>query len=584
MAEKRIPSFDGTPEKLQTYREDVLQYLMAVEMHKRYLVGPRLVQELSGIAKVLVRTKTLKDPQWLSHARGAYELLRFLEDNLERPGLQDANSHVTSFFYNLERRKGESMTSWVARHSEKLWEASKSIQRVQREQGLCGKGIQEPRNPNWQQWQQGTWEVSSQQTGSGPFRDDGRLEEDSEDPESSAAWQGWRRASWTWSGSGEGWSWSSPEYEPPQEWGYSDEPFIPEFLAGFLLLHRSGLDPAEKSNILATIKWQFTTQAVARALREQWSDSDLAKRDRSKTGNALLEESEWEDDEALMSEMTESELALLGEEEQEAYRCEQKVAEEALEAIHAQKATLREARWKQRQIKLGRKFFPPKPFQRSSSSSQGNRSDGCFKCGGPHKQRDCPQIRKPKEALVNEEAAEIAFTTYEENPSAESALFGSCEKGDSNLGRFGIIDSGATASLGSVDAMEAWREANVAESGASQMTIDPTRRPVFKFGNGQRKECMSTVSVGIGAGDKKGSFEVHVHDTPNQPVLVSRKALRSLGAIVDFANNTAIYTKVDPYVTVDLNEASNGHLLMPLTGNLLEGGRRRSTPLTSLAE
>ena len=86
-----IPSFDGTPEKLQTYREDVLQYLMAVEMHKRYLVGPRLVQELSGIAKVLVRTKTLKDPQWLSHARGAYELLRFLEENLERPGLQDAN-------------------------------------------------------------------------------------------------------------------------------------------------------------------------------------------------------------------------------------------------------------------------------------------------------------------------------------------------------------------------------------------------------------------------------------------------------------------------------------------------------------
>ena len=121
----------------------------------------------------------------------------------------------------------------------------------------------------------------------------------------------------------------------------------------------------------------FTTQAVARALRGQWSDADLAKRDRSKTASALLAESDGEqNEEGLMSEITEAELALLGEEEQEAYWSEQKVAEEALEAIKAQKATLREARWKQRQLRLGRNFFPPKPFQKSRTSSQGNRDDG----------------------------------------------------------------------------------------------------------------------------------------------------------------------------------------------------------------
>ena len=31
---------------------------------------------------------------------------------------------------------------------------------------------------------------------------------------------------------------------------------------------------------MASIKGQLTTQAVARALREQWSDGDVAKRDR----------------------------------------------------------------------------------------------------------------------------------------------------------------------------------------------------------------------------------------------------------------------------------------------------------------
>ena len=47
----------------------------------------------------------------------------------------------------------------------------------------------------------------------------------------------------------------------------SEEIFIAEFLAGFLLLHRSGLDPSEKSNILGSIKGQFNTNTAGKALR-----------------------------------------------------------------------------------------------------------------------------------------------------------------------------------------------------------------------------------------------------------------------------------------------------------------------------
>ena len=124
--------------------------------------------------------------------------------------------------------------------------------------------------------------------------------------------------------------------------------------------------------------------------------------------------------------------------------------------------------------------------------------------------------------------------------------------------------------------MEAWREANLAESGKGKMVVDPSRCPTFKFGNGQKKVCLSTVQVGIDVGDKKGNFEVHVHDSPGQPILVSRRALKSLGAIV--------YTNVDPHTVVPLKEANNGHLLMPLVGNLLEGGTKRATPIFHLAE
>ena len=129
--------------------------------------------------------------------------------------------------------------------------------------------------------------------------------------------------------------------------------------------------------------------------------------------------------------------------------------------------------------------------------------------------------------MTHEEEAEIAFTvTPDQTTQEESAQFGNTQEGNFNLGAYGILDSGATASLGSVDAMEAWREANLAESGKGKMVVDPSRCPTFKFGNGQKKVCLSTVQVGIDVGDKKGNFEVHVHDSPGQPILVSRRAER----------------------------------------------------------
>ena len=109
----------------------------------------------------------------------------------------------------------------------------------------------------------------------------------------------------------------------------------------------------------------------------------------------------------------------------------------------------------------------------------------------------------------------------------------------------GVIDSGATASLGSVDAMEHIMKHNLSEKGTSRMEVDFDKKPVFKFGNGARKECLSTVQMSVDAGAKKGAMEVHIHDAPQQPVLVSRKALASLGATIDFASNKVIYSKVE---------------------------------------
>ena len=77
----------------------------------------------------------------------------------------------------------------------------------------------------------------------------------------------------------------------------------------------------------------------------------------------------------------------------------------------------------------------------------------------------------------------------------------------------GIIDSGATASLGSAEALEMVMQDNLKVHGDSRMSIDTTRRPVFRFGNGQKRECISAVDMKIGAGDKQGSMTIHAGPT-----------------------------------------------------------------------
>ena len=387
-----VPIFDGSPEGLPAFREEALQYLMTFEHHKRYLAAPRLVKELQGVAKTSVRRMTTKNPEWVAHPRGVYQLLQHLEELVARPSLVDASRYVMKFFYGMSRRRGESMTSWISRHSEAMWEASQALRRAEREYGQRQDG------PSTRH----TSEVGSMSGSvgrrSGPFRDDGRLAEDEEEDEQEDG-RGWQE--WGWYGRDQGWhgrwsdggwkSWGT-SYEPPAEWDTSTESFLPDFLVGFLLLHRSSLDPNERTNILASIRGKFDPEAVARALREQWTDADLAKRDKAKMHSVyMVDEEEDEFMEALAVEDWSEGLESMDGETQEAYAAAEERAQEALEALKQAKTTLKEARWSQKQMKLGRRFFPSKPFPKGSGKGSDKGGIKCFRCGGNHKIADCPQ-------------------------------------------------------------------------------------------------------------------------------------------------------------------------------------------------
>ena len=379
------------------------------------------------------------------------------------------------------------MTSWCTRHSECLWEASQALRKVQKEYDKT--------TTTWKP----SWEPSDIDRGShrgseqGPFRDDGRLDENEEGADGD--WWGHQWKAWSEWSTG---TWHSKEYDPPESWDVSSDIFIPEFLAGFLLLHRSGLDANERANILAAIRGEFSTKYGRRCFRVEHLDA--ASR--------------------------------------EAYFTEEDKVQEALAAIRTQKTTLREARWKQKQLKLGRGYFPPKPFQKTNEASGSTTRGPCFRCGGPHRIAECPKKGTSQQAKVaHEEAAEIAFVAGV-HEFEEAGLFGQ-EHTALTLesvvdSRMGVVDSGATASLAFIDALEKVRMANLQNYGEALMEVDVNKKPVFRFGNGAKSECLSTVTMGLGAGEHRGRFEVHVHEAPGQPVLISKKALKALGAVLDF--------------------------------------------------
>ena len=92
------------------------------------------------------------------------------------------------------------------------------------------------------------------------FDDNGRLHEDDDEDAHDAGgesrpWRDGKGASqWSWRQSDwRDWnwdSWKSEEYMPPPSWGTEVKDFLPDYLVGFLLLHRSGLDAHERANIL----------------------------------------------------------------------------------------------------------------------------------------------------------------------------------------------------------------------------------------------------------------------------------------------------------------------------------------------
>ncbi|CAE7205299.1 unnamed protein product [Symbiodinium sp. CCMP2592] len=597
------PSWDGAADSFQSYCEAALLYEQTTPYHKRYLVGPKLQSELQGAARRLIVGQA---PDWISYNGGVQVLLDHLRRCLGKPQVPELTELLSRYFKNSRRKPGECMGDYITRKCELYVRAQQSMHRLRPHHD----SVPVPTGDPWDSWGRSGRRLSQD---SNMTSDWGTEAEDNQSAQASEAttpaaptgaaaadqnqpgnaepeWQwggwhsGWQSRNWGWQGSyTRSWDWHSSAYQTPKT-GVLPQ-LVPEFVQAWMLLQDAGLDPQEKNTVMIATQGQMTLQRVAQELRNQFSDIDLKKRDGTKRHQGFMGDhygdGDSEDEAApeasfiAEDELNTEGLALWAEAEEE--------VQGALAVLHQARRTLRGARDRQRQVKQSRQYFRSGPPANKASNS-GTEKISCLKCGSVgHRTYQCTAPAKPKEnrtemapfiCFADEGCSELALHAQQKmSPrpitTSEAVMMGK-----------GVVDCGATKSLGSVLALE--RIMALSKNGVSEVDVD--NRPTFGFGNSTEDQCVSTLNLRLSAGGRPGLLRIHALDRGTAPVLVSVDALRSLKAIIDFSDDSIVLRGIDATKVMVLERSSTGHLLLPLTGDILEGAVSTHRPVPGLRE
>ena len=119
----------------------------------------------------------------------------------------------------------------------------------------------------------------------------------------------------------------------------------------------------------------------------------------------------------------------------------------------------------------------------------------CLRCGKiGHRASNCPDKAGggPRES----EAAPFVCYAELEKEGPETAWTSQLSTSAAVQAGLGVLDGGATRTLGSVQALESLMLANQKKHGTAGVpAVDTTERPTFGFGNLEEARCISTAQV-----------------------------------------------------------------------------------------
>lgn len=588
-----VPQWSGDSSQFQEYEELCLQWEQSIQYQKRYLAGPKLVAELSGTARKFVVGKR---PNWVSFNGGVEHLMNHLRQHLGRPQIPELSEYLNKYFRYSRRQKYESMNSYIVRKTEVYARARQALARVM-------DSFEAKKHGDWwrssRTWWCGSWHGSSRRSQASWWEEDASAWHDARDEQDET---GEAQASTEEAAPTSDWGTARPyDDDEDEDWTNSFTELLPDFLQGWYLLADAGLTSYEKNLIQTAVAGDFSLMRIAQELRSQWTEEDLHKRDQNQKQSGFWQDEVSDGDaeetpltsaSALISEgMSEEGLALVTEAEVE--------AEQAMALIQQGKRTLKEARAKQHQIKMSRQYYKVKDTTAKSSfggsSTMKKQGISCFRCGGNHKVADCPDRQAPRGGDSANKTEEAPFVCYSESHAGEESFQAlTCLEEDQQVkmttaeavdAGYGIIDGGATRTLGSTYALEAIANENYKKrQHGGVLEVDTTNTPKFGFGNSSTDRCVSTAKMRILADSKPGVLQVHALDKGKGPVLLSIATLRALKAIIDFDSDLIVFRALDDMKMIQATQSQAGHQLLPLTEDLYSNAVTCTKRVPSLRE
>ena len=600
-----VPIWDGEAGTFNDFEEACLMYEQSVAKEKRYLCGPKIVAELTGAARRLV---TGKGPTWISYNGGVQELLRHLRACLGKPQISELSEFLNKYFKHSRRRPQETINDYVTRKCEVYLRAQQALRRVAPHHaaprpGLTARTSSDNREPWWTGSRRSSidstdynlTEARSDIQSAAPTAATNEVQDDDEGQarEEASSWtQGtgaWDRySSWQSWGSGgyDSWWYSSPSW-----WSNSGQDTVPEvampellpdYVQGWYLLNDAGLTTQERNVVQTALQGDFSLQKVAQELRNQWSGSELLKRESGHRQSGYFgyyHNDEFEAEENEEPDYTDV-YEQLDEEGRAEWDAQEGEVQGAMAAMHQAKRTLRDARARQHEVRLSRQYYKTnnKGAGRGRGQSTGAKDDSnmtCLRCGKVgHRVANCPHPPAASAQATTTPEATSSFICFQDCATniIDAYAMGVLTTTDAVRQGKAVVDGGATRTLASIEAMEAIMQINQGKRGKTGLaTLDMLERPVFGFGNSSENQCASTAHLQIQANNQPGKLKVHCLDHGSGPLLLSVETLRNLGAIVDFSSDLICFRALDPTRLIRAERSATGHQLLDMTEDWYRG-------------
>ena len=168
-----------------------------------------------------------------------------------------------------------------------------------------------------------------------------------------------------------------------------------------------------------------------------------------------------------------------------------------------------------------------------------------------------------------EDAEECGLLAFSIVPSSHVLM---TEVSRPELEGFGVIDSGATETVGGLDAREHVYRRRTEKMGHTNHVHVIIQN--FPFWERATKPSESYVLLMQSLGSHSIAVGAHTLAAVRVPILIGIKSLASLGAVLDTQLGVMILKAVDEDLIVPLRRSTTGHLLIDLCSNWLDGGSK----------